>query len=183
MTLTETASWWRRAPLVRPGGRGPCHVPRPPQHRRHSPDHVHRRVHRELLRRHGVPRQGKTYEGGTCFSATTRGQGVQRREACRSSPESSKCCTGKSCWRTSSSSTTAAVAADKEEGHVHDLWLQRLGACRGPGCDEGRQDAPGVIHLLPLLEKWFIVIFRIHYWCRLVTVADTNNGGLTTWYQ
>jgi hypothetical protein len=34
-----------------------------------------------------------------------------------------------------------------------------------------------------LLEKLFIVTPGIHYWCRLVTVADTNNGGLTTRYQ
>jgi hypothetical protein len=33
-----------------------------------------------------------------------------------------------------------------------------------------------------LLEKRFIVIPEIYYWCRLVTVTDTNNGGLTTRY-
>jgi hypothetical protein len=33
---------------------------------------------------------------------------------------------------------------------------------------------------LPLLEKRFIITPGIHYWCRLVTVADTNNDGLTT---
>jgi hypothetical protein len=34
-----------------------------------------------------------------------------------------------------------------------------------------------------LLEKRFIVTLEIHYWCRLVIVPDTNNGGLTTRYQ
>jgi hypothetical protein len=36
---------------------------------------------------------------------------------------------------------------------------------------------------LILLEKRFTVTPGIHYWCRLVTVADTNNDGLTTRYQ
>jgi hypothetical protein len=39
---------------------------------------------------------------------------------------------------------------------------------------------PFQVNLPPLLEKRFIVTSEIHYWCRLVTVADTNNGGLTT---
>jgi hypothetical protein len=30
--------------------------------------------------------------------------------------------------------------------------------------------------LLSLLEKWFIRTPGYQYWCRLVTVADTNNG-------
>jgi hypothetical protein len=36
---------------------------------------------------------------------------------------------------------------------------------------------------ITLLEKRFIVTPGIYYWCRLVPVADTNNGGLTTRYQ
>jgi hypothetical protein len=35
---------------------------------------------------------------------------------------------------------------------------------------------------ISLLEKWFIVTPWIHYWCRLKTVADINNGELTTRY-
>jgi hypothetical protein len=34
-----------------------------------------------------------------------------------------------------------------------------------------------------LLEKWFIRTPGYQYWCRLVTVADTNNGWLTSRYQ
>jgi hypothetical protein len=37
--------------------------------------------------------------------------------------------------------------------------------------------------IVSLLEKRFIVTPVIHYWCRLLTVADTNNGGLTIRYQ
>jgi hypothetical protein len=36
---------------------------------------------------------------------------------------------------------------------------------------------------ITLLEKRFIVTPGIHYWCRLVIVADTNKGELTTRYQ
>jgi hypothetical protein len=51
----------------------------------------------------------------------------------------------------------------------------------GPGGEKkgGRE----IMNVPALLEKWFIVTPRIHYWCRLVTVVDTNNGGLTTRYQ
>jgi hypothetical protein len=37
--------------------------------------------------------------------------------------------------------------------------------------------------LMALLEKWFIRTPGYQYWCRLVTVADTNNGWLTSRYQ
>jgi hypothetical protein len=37
--------------------------------------------------------------------------------------------------------------------------------------------------LTTLVEKWSIVTPLIYYWYRLVTVADTNIGGLTSWYQ
>jgi hypothetical protein len=34
-----------------------------------------------------------------------------------------------------------------------------------------------------LLEKRFIITPEIHYWYRLVTIADTTNSGLTSRYQ
>jgi hypothetical protein len=36
---------------------------------------------------------------------------------------------------------------------------------------------------MSLLEKRFIRTPAYQYWCRLVTVANTNNGWLTSRYQ
>jgi hypothetical protein len=43
-----------------------------------------------------------------------------------------------------------------------------------------RSDIQAVPEKTSLLEKWLIVTPGIHYWYHLVTVADTNNDGLTS---